>query len=93
MNIKKTTLDIKVTTHRPEDQKRLYSNYVEVSTTESDVSIRFSDLKPPHNEEEVKRIEKDGSISIPVNAEIVIPTNIAKQLLTILKQHLEIPKK
>lgn len=90
VKVKKETLNLNVKTYRKEDQKRLYSNFVEVSTTEIDVSIRFADLKPPRSAEEVEKIKKNIPLEIPIDAEIVMPMNVAKELLRILKDHLEI---
>jgi hypothetical protein len=87
------TPDIKVITERPVGQKREYSTYVEISTNPREVTLKFCDLKPASNPEELERVTKAGQITIPVNTEIVLPIDVAEGVLNILKQHLENLKK
>jgi len=84
--------NIKIEAYRKEDLKRIFSNYVEVSTTEIDVSIRFADVKPPRNKNDVEKAQKEGVIKVPVDIEVVIPLSIAKELTKILRTHLEVNK-
>jgi len=82
---------IKISTSRPEGQKREYSNYVEISANPRDVSLKFCDLKPPAKKEEIDDVIKNG-ITIPVNTEIVLPFDVAESVVEALKRQLDIVK-
>jgi len=62
---------------------RIYSNYVEVSQSPYDFSLKFCDATPIYNMEEVK-INK-GLHRIPIIAEIAIPSTIVKPLIDALQ--------
>ena len=80
---------VNVLVYRPEGSQRIYSNYVEVTKTPLDVSLKFCDLKPPANPEEIEKIKKEKKVTIPVISEIVLPMEIAKAFLDALKSQLE----
>ena len=82
---------IRISTQRPEGQKREYSNYVEITANPRDVSLKFCDLKPPAKKEEIDEIIKNG-ITIPVNTEIVLPFDVADSVMEALKKQLDIVK-
>jgi len=84
---------LKILVHRPEGNQRIYSNYVEVTKTPLDVSIKFCDLKPPANPEELEKTKRDKKVLIPVLSEIVLPVEIAKAFLEALRSQLEKEKK
>lgn len=92
---KQTTQEkkIKIELYRPEQQKRVYSNFVEVTTTEYDVSLRFADVKPARSEEEKDQVHKEGKVTIPVSEEILLQKHVAVELLNILQNHLEVSEK
>ncbi len=69
--------------------KRIFSNYVEVNKSPWDVSLKFADVKPPANKEEMLSTIENGVIEIPIDAEIVMPSEIAQSLLEALKIQLE----
>ncbi|MBI2327285.1 hypothetical protein HYU92_03095 [Candidatus Curtissbacteria bacterium] len=80
---------LKIIAYRPDGSQRIYSNYVEVTKTGLDVSIKFCDLKPPANPGELEKIKKEKETRIPVLSEIVLPLEIAKAFLEALRSQLE----
>jgi len=81
--------DIKIVTYRPEGQKREYSTFVEISSNPVEVSLKFCDLKPPNNAEELEKVKKEGKVIIPVNTEIVLTLGVAEALASTLKAQLD----
>lgn len=84
---------VKVETYRPEDQKRTFSNFVEVTTTDTEVSIRFADVKPARSQKEVDEAQATGKVAVPISEEILMPKNIAIELSKILQKHLHVSNK
>ncbi len=80
---------IKLSTFRPEGLKRVFSNYVEISKSSEDISLRFSDIKPPVNKNEIELVNRTGELKLPVEVEIVMPLKIATSFLQVLKGQLE----
>lgn len=80
--------DVKIITIRPLNQKRDYSNYVEISSNPREVSLKFCDIKPP-NSEELEEITKNKRIQTEVNTEVVLPLDVADGLLNALKTQIE----
>ena len=89
MDAKNTEKELKISTYRQEGSKRIFSNYVEVSSTPFDISIRFSDIKPPTSREEVEVVKKIGKLKLPIEVEIIMPLVIANSFLQVLKNQLE----
>ena len=85
------TNDIKIVTHRPEGQKREYSNYVEISANPREVSLKFCDLKPPSTNEQIEKIKTDG-ITLTVNTEIVLAFDVAESVVETMTKQLNIVK-
>ena len=84
-------MQIKISTERPDGQKREYSNYVEITANLRDVSLKFCDLKSPAKKEEVEEVIKNG-IKLPVNTEIVLPFDVAESMIEALKKQIDIVK-
>ncbi len=80
---------IKFIAYRLEGSKREYSNYVEVSKSLIDVSLKFCDIKPPASNEELQQLQKTGILKTAVITEVVLPIQIAEALLGALKTQLE----
>lgn len=80
---------LKISTVRPEGQKREYSNYVEISANPRDVSLKFCDLKPPAKKEEIEEVIRNG-ITLPINTEIVLPFDVAVSVVDALKKQIDI---
>lgn len=76
---------IKVIPLRYVGSKRIYSNYIEVTKSPTDISIKFCDIKPPENEKEIENVKSKGQLEIMVEAEIVIPLSVAKEFLKALQ--------
>ena len=87
------TKNIKISTYRPEGQKREYSTFVEISSNPMEVSLRFCDAKPPTTTEELEKIQKENKVSIPINTEIVLPFVVAEALVATLGLQLDTIKK
>ncbi|MBW2708091.1 MAG: hypothetical protein JRD04_02210 [Deltaproteobacteria bacterium] len=66
---------------------RVYSNYVQVTQTPHDYSLRFCDATPIYDVEKVA--ENDGVFPIPVVAEIVIPLEVMPSLIKTLQAQYE----
>lgn len=65
---------------------RVYANYVQVSNSPFDVTLRFCDVPPISNIEKV--VQDGGAYEIPVVAEIAIPFDVMPALIKILQdQH------
>ena len=86
---KKAQKKFKITTYRPENQKRIFSNFVEVTSTDYDISFRFADVKPLVNELEINEVEKNSEVKVPVSSEVVMPIEIAKAFHKALTQQIE----
>lgn len=80
--------DIKINTYRPLNQKREYSNYVELTSNPREVSLKFCDIKPPSSEE-LEEITKSKKIQIEVNSEVVLPLDVAEGLVNALKTQID----
>jgi len=85
--------NIRIITCRPEGQKREYSTYIEVSSNNREVSLKFCDLKPQTTTEEIEKIKETGQVRIPVNSEIVVPFDVADSLLKVLQEQIATIKK
>ncbi|MGB5156335.1 MAG: DUF3467 domain-containing protein [Desulfobacterales bacterium] len=70
---------------------RLYSNYIEITQSPYDLSLKFCDAIPIKNVEEVQK--NKGVFKIPIVAEIVIPFAIVKSLIDALQVHYDQFKK
>lgn len=88
MSEKENLEQFKVVTIRPEGQRREYSNYIEVSATPIDMSLKFCDIKPSRTKEEIEEIKKNG-INVLVNTEIVIPIDIVQSLIATLRKQID----
>ncbi len=75
---------IEIEIYREEDQRRVFSNYVGVSANPNEVSLKFCDLKPPANKEELETVQKEGKVKIPVTTEIVLPIEVGASLMEAL---------
>jgi hypothetical protein len=64
---------------------RIYSNYVSVSHSPWDFTIRFSDA-PPFGD--ISRLAKDGVVEIPNLVEIIIPINLMPKLVDVFRENL-----
>ncbi len=84
--VKSKVVDIKIKSDDNLQAKRTYSNYVEVHHTPWDFSLRFSDAPPIYDKREIK---SDGSYSVPLVKEIVIPVSLVPGLIEALKKQLE----
>jgi len=75
----------KIVPYRYLDKNRIYSNYIEVAKTGTDLSIKFCDIRPPENKEEVNEVKKTGEIRVPIEAEMIIPLPVAADFLRALR--------
>ena len=74
------------------DINREYANYVEVSQTPYDISLRFCDATPyRRNKEQINNNSVEHQI--PVVAEITIPFEIVPAFINALKSQWNIHKK
>ena len=89
MSTKEPKKKIKFIPYRPVGSKREYSNYVEVTKSMLDVSIKFCDVKPPENIEELQQVQKTGLLKIPIVTEVVLPLAIARAFLDALRTQME----
>lgn len=80
---------VKITPIRKEGGSRIYSNYVRVISSARDITFQFCDVKPPESDEEATNIKKSAIVKPQIDAEVVLPFDIAQSLLTILKGQLE----
>jgi hypothetical protein len=90
MSKSKKQVPLKIIAKRKENQRRIYSNYVEITATNLDVSIKFCDVKPPSNDQEANMVNKEERIEATVEAEIVLPKDIAKAFLSALNSQLNV---
>lgn len=83
---------LKIVAVRPENLQRTFSNYAEVTSNPSEVSIRFCDVKPPVKED-ISEALKTGKVKATVISEIVLPFLVGDALLDALKSQIEKIKK
>ncbi|MDO8496975.1 MAG: hypothetical protein Q7S61_00330 [bacterium] len=81
---------VKIIPTRLVGSKRVYSNFVEVTKTNRELSLKFCDVRPPANEDEVKEVQKNGKIEAPIEVEIVLPIEIGNGIIKALTTQLEI---
>jgi len=78
---------VEIVTIRPENLQRTFSNYAEVNSNPTEISIRFCDVKPPVKEE-VSGIMTTGKIKATVVSEIVLPFAVGNALFEALKSQI-----
>ena len=86
MSDKKTPISVKIIPERKNNTSRIFSNYVRAVATPIDVTLQFSDAKPPINEDEQNDIEKNKIVKATIEAEIVLPKAVAIELANILSK-------
>jgi hypothetical protein len=85
-NKKLEKAEIKLIPFRKDDSNRVYSNHVEINVSEIDLNIKFCDVRPPENNDDIEKIVALGTFKIPIVSEIVIPLVVAKELKRILNE-------
>jgi hypothetical protein len=89
---KDKALFVKLMPNEDLDINREYANYVEVSQTPYDFSLKFCDANPFHgNKEQIKNNNVEHPI--PIVAEIAIPFQIVPDLINALKSQWNAYKK
>ena len=81
---------LKIITFRKENGNRIYSTYVRVVSNPYEVTLQFSDIKPPANDIEQEEVKKSKEIKTPIDAEIVLPFDVAKEFLSILDKRISL---
>ena len=64
---------------------RIYSNYVQVSSSPIDTTLTFCEVIGPQSEEEALRMQKTGTLPAPVKAVLVIPNQVVDGLIQALQ--------
>jgi|GEM_PF-2896222 len=78
---KKTQVQMKLIPSLPAKLGRIYSNYIEVSHSPWDFTIRFCDAPPGSD---VPRLRKGNKLEIPTIIEVIIPANLISGLINAL---------
>ncbi len=68
------------------DSGRVYSNFISVSHSPWDFTLRFCDAPPGGD---VERLAEKGKLVAPTKAEVIIPVNVMPELINVLKDQLE----
>ena len=86
------TVGVKIVPDRETSPGRVYSNYMAMTQSPYDFTLRFCDA-PPIWEEELEESVKNMELKIPVVAEIVIPFDMVPGIINALgsqyEKHLE----
>ncbi len=85
--------ELRIVPYPDSNHRRIYANYVQILKTPLEVSFKFCDYMPSVDEEEIKEQNNSGKVEIPISAEVVLPNEIAKNFLQILKVHFPEEKK
>lgn len=86
---KQTIIKVKINPLRKEGGSRTYSNYVRVVSSPRDITLQFCDIKPPTSDEDTANLKNSPVMKPLVDAEIVLPVDVAQSLLNVLKGQLE----
>jgi hypothetical protein len=81
--------EIKIVPFRQNGLNRVYSNHVEINVSEIDLNIKFCDVRPPENAENMEMTISKGTFGVPIVAEVVIPLVVAKALKRILNERIK----
>ena len=80
--------NFQVIAFRPERSQRTFSNHIEVTRNDIEIELKFCDIRPPENNDDLEKIKKTGKIRAPIICEVSISHKLAKDLLEVLKKHL-----
>jgi hypothetical protein len=86
---KAQTKQLKIIPQRKEKTSRVYANYAEVTNNNIDVSLKFCDIRPPANDQELREANDKGFIHVPIEAEIALPKKVAEDLIRVLQVQLK----
>ena len=87
------TLEVTVIPSDAIVSKRIYSNFVMVTQSPHDFSLRFCDAPPIYD---IDKVVNNGIHPAPIVAEIIIPFNVMPNLIKVLQtqyeKHLKVSK-
>jgi hypothetical protein len=83
---KKKTVKVELVPSLQPKGGRIYSNFMQISHSPWDFTVRFCDAPPGGN---IPRTNKDLKFEIPNLVEIIIPVNVMPGLIGALQTHLE----
>ena len=86
---KQAVIKVKISPVRKEGCSRTYSNYVRVVSNPGDITLQFCDIKPPTSDEDTANLKSSPVMKPLIEAEIVLPIDVAQSLLNVLKGQLE----
>lgn len=88
-NKKQVAIKVKINPIRREGGSRTYSNYVRVVSGPRDITFQFCDIKPPTSDENTTNLRNSQVLKPLIDAEIVLPIDVAQSLLNVLRGQLE----
>lgn len=66
---------------------RVYSNFVQISHSPWDFTLRFCDAPPAIDLPKVSKDSKAVTLEIPTKVELIIPVNVIQDLISALKDN------
>ena len=86
-NGKKEGTVIKITPSLPAKLGRVYSNFIEISHSPFDFTVRFCDAPPGSD---IPKLKKSGNeVEVPTIVEVVLPVNVVPALIKALSEQNE----
>jgi hypothetical protein len=69
--------------------ERIYANFLSVNHGPFDFTLTFCDTQPPADQEEAKKVVKEGVIKAPVQIEIAVPVDLIPLIIDALNTNYE----
>lgn len=85
-NGKKEEAQVQLTPNLPAKLGRVYSNFIEISHSPWDFTVRFCDAPPGSD---IPRLRKGDKVEVPTIVEVVIPVNLMPGLIKALSEQNE----